>query len=59
MTHAQQYIDTLLGHIPTWELKSIDNRNMLDEIKERLATCENLQIDLIALYRVKGLQTSL
>jgi hypothetical protein len=55
MTHAQQYIDTLLGHIPTWELKSIDNRNMLDEIKERLATCENLQTDLIALYRVKGL----
>jgi hypothetical protein len=55
MTHAQQYIDTLLGHIPTWELKSIDNRNMLDEIKERLATCENLQTELIALFRVKGL----
>lgn len=55
MTQAQQYIDTLLGHIPTWELKSIEDRNMFDEIKERLATSEDLTADLAALYRVKGL----
>lgn len=55
MTPGQQYIDTLLGHIPTWELKSIENRNMFDEIKERLATSENLQADLTELYRVRGL----
>jgi hypothetical protein len=55
MTHAQQYLDSLLGHIPTWELKSIEHRNMFDEIKERLATTENLKAELTNLYRVRGL----
>jgi hypothetical protein len=54
MTRSQQYIDLLLDHIPKWELKEYEHRDIFDRVKEAIVTSDDVRTKLIQLYKVKG-----
>ncbi len=54
MTRSQQYIDILLDHIPKWELREFEHRNLYDQIKEALISTDDLRNKLLTLYKVQG-----
>ena len=54
MTRTQQYLLTMLDRMPVWELAGDGPRSMMDRIKERLASNEDMQPELKSLFRVRG-----
>lgn len=54
MTRSQQYIDLLLDHIPKWELKEYEHRDIFDRVKETIVTSDDVRTKLSQLYKVKG-----
>ncbi|MBI5464243.1 MAG: hypothetical protein HY966_04740 [Ignavibacteriales bacterium] len=54
MTQAQEYIATLLDRISVWDL-SVENKETLEKIKERLQGTDNLRRELERLFKVNGL----
>jgi hypothetical protein len=52
MDRTQQYLTTLLGKVPIWELSDPLHQEALDKIKDSLTNATDLQNQLKELYRV-------
>ncbi len=54
MNRTQQYLVTLLERLPQWDLESDEQRATLEQIRQRVATADDLDAELRTLFRVQG-----
>jgi hypothetical protein len=54
MNRTQQYLLTMLDRLPVWELSGDDPRSVMDRLKDRLASVEDVQPEIRRLFRVRG-----
>jgi hypothetical protein len=54
MTRSQEFLTTMLHRLPKWELSSYEHQAILDKIRDRLTSTNNVQDELRRLYAVKN-----
>jgi hypothetical protein len=54
MNRTHKYISLLLERLPKYELRSYEHQTSLDRIRDRFSSTEDIQAELLALYKVHG-----
>jgi len=54
MNRTHKYISLLLERLPKYELRSYEHQTSLDRIRDRFSSTEDIQAEILALYKVHG-----